>query len=114
MSDQPMSAKKVAVFSAGTWGSTLACLLHGKGLSVGLWEYDPRVADHLRETRSPAKLPHLTVPAEIPISTDLVDIASDTDHWVVVAPSRGIRALGEGLRSLFASVATGSGGYSAS
>jgi glycerol-3-phosphate dehydrogenase (NAD(P)+) len=84
----------VAVFGAGTWGATLACLLRAKGAAVALWEFAPAVVEALARTRRPAKLPYLELPADVLVTGDL-DAAPlrEARHWVVAVPSHGVRAL---------------------
>jgi len=90
-------AQTVAVLGGGTWGVTLACLLHDKGERVRLWEYDAAVVAQLVATRVPAKLPHLAIPAEIEITNNLERAVEGARHWVIVVPSHGVRALAERL-----------------
>lgn len=98
-----MNDIRVAVFGGGTWGSTLAWLLRARrGAQVRLWEFDPEVAARLRQTRSPAKLPHLSLPAEILVTHDLGEAADGARHWVVVVPSHGVRAWAQNLAPRFA------------
>ena len=52
---------KVTVLSAGTWGISLAALLHGKGEAVRVWEFDPEVVRVLRETGRHPRLTGLEV-----------------------------------------------------
>lgn len=48
-SDAP-SLGPVAVVGAGSWGTALAALLAGKGISVRLWSFEESVAREIRET----------------------------------------------------------------
>ncbi|MCX7046433.1 MAG: NAD(P)-dependent glycerol-3-phosphate dehydrogenase [Candidatus Sumerlaeota bacterium] len=97
-----------AVFSAGTWGVTLACLLRKKDYNVQIWEYDLRVVEHLCKTRVPAKLPHLKVPEDILITNNLDEALEGAFHWVIAAPSHGVRALAANLAKSYARQAPGS------
>lgn len=97
-----MNTESFTVFGAGTWGATLACLLAGKGAAVKVWEFAPEVVEQINATRSPAKLPHLKMPDDMLVTNDIVEAIDGSDHWVVVTPSHGVRALGKRLADAFA------------
>lgn len=82
---------KIAVLAAGTWGITLATLLSRKGHQLSVWEHDSGVVERLLATRRHPKLPHLEIPPEIPISTDLPATLVDTEAIVCVVPAVHMR-----------------------
>jgi glycerol-3-phosphate dehydrogenase (NAD(P)+) len=43
--------KKIAVIGAGSWGTTLACLLAEKGHDVSLWVHETDLAEKITRTR---------------------------------------------------------------
>ena len=59
----------VAVLGAGSWGITLAALLHGQGCSVTLWEFNDAQAAALRQSRTLSFFPHLRLPDGIAITS---------------------------------------------
>lgn len=82
---------KIAVLAAGTWGITLATLLFRKGHQLCVWEHDSGVVEQLLATRRHPKLPHLEIPREIPISTDLPATLADAETIVCVVPAVHMR-----------------------
>ena len=38
----------IAVIGAGSWGTTLACLLREKGYDVSLWAYEKEIVDEIK------------------------------------------------------------------
>ena len=63
---------KITVLGAGSWGTTLACLLADNGHDVSLWEFDKNVADKLNSERlipfiGGANIPGLPIPCGWPI-----------------------------------------------
>ncbi len=83
---------KVGVIGAGTWGTAIASLLAGKGLSVALWAFEEEVK-HEIETLGENKtfLPGMPLPKNITPSNDLSDVASNKDVLVLVVPSHIFR-----------------------
>ena len=82
---------KIAVLAAGTWGITLASLLARKGLEVKVWEHAAEVVEELLATRRHPKLPHLEIPPELPISTDLAATLAGSEAIVCVVPAAHLR-----------------------
>ena len=85
----------VAVLSAGTWGISLAALLHGQGHAVRVWEFAQAVVDELVRTRRHPKLAEFEVPAALPISTDLRATLTEPEPAEVVVcavPAAHVRA----------------------
>ncbi|MCX6358060.1 MAG: NAD(P)-dependent glycerol-3-phosphate dehydrogenase [Candidatus Aureabacteria bacterium] len=87
-------APGVAVLGDGGWGTTLAILLHRKGIPVTLWGAFPAYAEFLRRGRINRKfLPGVPIPAGIPI-TALMDQAVNGAGAVILAvPSHHMRAV---------------------
>ena len=82
---------KITSLAAGTWGITLATMLHQKGHQVQVWEYDPRVVDTLLETRKHPKLPGFDIPADLPITTDIALALDGSETIVSVVPAAFMR-----------------------
>lgn len=82
---------KVTVLSAGTWGISLAALLHGKGETVRVWEFDPEVVRVLRETRRHPRLKELEVPEAILPTNDLDEALAGCEVIVCVVPAAHLR-----------------------
>ena len=81
---------KISVLGAGSWGTTLACLLADNGHDVYLWEFDEETAKKLDKER---KLPFIggDVPLSIKISSNL-NIINETETVVFVVPSHFLRS----------------------
>ena len=89
-----MEKYNIAVLGAGSWGITLAILLHENEHRVVLWELYKEHANEIRKTReSPRFLPGIRVPETIPIETDLTKALVDADMIVFVVPSHGVRSV---------------------
>lgn len=82
---------KVTVLSAGTWGISLAALLHGKGEDVRVWEFDPEVARVLRETRRHPRLKDFEVPEAILPTNDLKAALAGSEVIVCAVPAAHLR-----------------------
>lgn len=88
---------RITVLSAGTWGITLAWLLHGKGYAVRVWEYAQAVVDTLRTTRRHPKLPGLAIPAELELGTDMAALVKGAEVLVCVVPAAHLRQTARSL-----------------
>ena len=52
----------ITVIGAGSWGTTLACLLSNKGYDVTLWVREKNVAEEINNTRiNSIYLPDVTI-----------------------------------------------------
>jgi glycerol-3-phosphate dehydrogenase (NAD(P)+) len=85
---------RISVLGAGSWGTTLAILLHFNGHEVTIWEYDKRYAKTLSRSReNKLYLPGIKIPKEISITHSLAE-ACDNKHMIVLAvPSQFIRSV---------------------
>ena len=85
---------KIAVIGAGSWGTTLACLLADNGHDVTLWVYEKDLADRIRSTReNDVFLPGYKVPDNLNISNDLEGLLKDANYILSVVPSQHTRAV---------------------
>jgi len=87
-----MGEMRVAVFGAGSWGTTFAKVLADAGTDVVLWSRRREVADAIAEHReNPDYLPGVTLPANL-VSTSDPRLALDGATDVVLAvPSQSLR-----------------------
>ena len=88
---------RITVLSAGTWGISLACLLHAKGHQVRVWEFAQAVVDTLRATRRHPKLPDLVIPPELDLSTDMPALVRGAEVIVCVVPAAHLRQTARSL-----------------
>ncbi len=82
----------IAVIGAGSWGTALAILLHENGNQVTLWSYREDEAEEIRRARQLAsKLPGVTLPDGIFVTSDLALAVSGKRVLVLVVPSNCVR-----------------------
>jgi glycerol-3-phosphate dehydrogenase (NAD(P)+) len=85
-------ASGVAVVGGGSWGTTLADLLAGKGHAVDLWVCEPELVEHINSRReNPLYLPGVALSANLTASGDLGRVVAGKDLVVVVVPSHVMR-----------------------
>ena len=85
---------KVTVLGAGSWGTTLALVLHDNRHEVTLWTYKPEQAELLRSKReNPAFLPGITIPSEIKIASDIEIACLNRDMIFAAVPSQFLRSV---------------------
>jgi len=89
----------VTVLGGGSWGTALAVQLARVGHSVRLWARDARFVTELAATReNKVYLPGVPLPDAIQPTASLGEACADSQMLVVVCPSKGVRALADGLR----------------
>jgi glycerol-3-phosphate dehydrogenase (NAD(P)+) len=96
--------EKIAVLGAGSWGISIANLLHSNGHQVALWEFnldDCRMLQNDRMHQS--KLPGIIIPDEIAITNDLSEAVNAAGFLILALPAQKIRAVGESLNALLKS-----------
>ncbi len=82
----------IGVIGAGSWGTALAQLLAGKGLSVDLWALEPEVHDQIRDFReNKVFLPGAPLSENIRPCTDLLEVVDAKDILLMVVPSEWFR-----------------------
>jgi len=85
---------KVTVLGAGSWGTTLALVLHDNNHEVTLWTYKSEQAELIRSKReNPAFLPGILIPPEIKITTDIEIACFKRDMIVAAVPSQFLRSV---------------------
>ncbi len=82
----------IAVVGAGSWGTTLAQLLAGKGFKVDLWVYEKELFEQIRDTReNRVYLPGYVLNENISVHNRLEDVVKGHDMVVMVVPSHVYR-----------------------
>ncbi|MBU8921146.1 MAG: NAD(P)-dependent glycerol-3-phosphate dehydrogenase [Bacteroidales bacterium] len=85
-------SERVAVIGAGSWGTTLALLLAGKGCEINLWEFFPDQARALIRDRENRKfLPGVKIPDNVHITSDLEIALAGASRILFVTPSHTMR-----------------------
>lgn len=86
--------KKIAVIGAGSWGTTLACLLADNGHDVTLWVYEHDLAERIEKNReNDVFLPGCRVPDNLNVSSDLESVLGNAGFILSVVPSQHTRAV---------------------
>ncbi len=87
-----MTATRVGVLGAGSWGTALAVHLAGAGgHPVCLWARSAALAERLAAERAnPDYLPGIEIPARVTPTSRMADLA-DSDVVLLVVPSHGFR-----------------------
>jgi glycerol-3-phosphate dehydrogenase (NAD(P)+) len=84
--------QNITVLGAGSWGTTLAILLHENAYNITLWEFFSDNAKAIREAGENKKfLPGVTVPEDIDISSDLDACIKGAELIVFAVPSHVMR-----------------------
>ena len=85
---------KIAVIGAGSWGTTLACLLADNGHDVTLWVYEKDLAERMQGSReNDVFLPGYKFPDNLNISNDLEGMLKSAGYILSVVPSQHTRAV---------------------
>ncbi len=95
---------KIAVLGAGSWGITLAYLLHCKGNEVRMWEFDSRQSKILDKKRIFPPLKNFIIPGEIEISSSLKTTIEGADFLVIAIPSKAFKKTVEKIKKIKESV----------
>ena len=83
---------KIAVFSAGSWGTAFSLVLADAGNDVSLWARREEVVEAVNERRENTDyLPGIELPPSISASTDPEQVAADADVVVLTVPSQTLR-----------------------
>ncbi len=95
--------KRAAVVGAGSWGTTLANLLCGRGHAVRLWAFEPEVADEInRRHRNDLFLPDAPLLPALEATTDLGTAVDGADLVISAAPSHVVRKVMAGAAATLA------------
>ena len=87
--------EKIAVVGAGSWGTTLACLLGDKGYNVHLWSFEEETVENINSKKENAQyLPGIKIPETVKPSTSLKDVALDANLIVTAVPSQFLQCPG--------------------
>lgn len=101
IADSTQKHGHVAVIGAGAWGTTLARLLNGNGVTVHLWAHEPEVVDAIRLKRENILfLPGVPLPSGI-VATNSLSEALAGAHWMLFAvPSQAARSVLDRIASV--------------
>jgi glycerol-3-phosphate dehydrogenase (NAD(P)+) len=84
----------IGVIGGGSWGTTLACLLFGKGYDVSLWVHEKDLADEINNTgRNSIYLPDVQLPRGLSATGSIEDAVRKARYIVNVVPTQFTRAV---------------------
>jgi glycerol-3-phosphate dehydrogenase (NAD(P)+) len=84
----------ISVIGAGSWGTTLACLLFEKGYDVSLWAFEKQTADEINANRTNSVyFPDATLPAGLGATSSLRDAVKDARYILNVVPTQFTRSV---------------------
>ena len=83
---------KIAVFSAGSWGTAFSVVLGDAGNDVTLWARREEVVQAINVRRENTEyLPGVELPATVTATADAEQAAADADVVVLTVPSQSLR-----------------------
>ncbi|MGY9075273.1 MAG: NAD(P)H-dependent glycerol-3-phosphate dehydrogenase [Acidimicrobiales bacterium] len=90
---------RVAVVGAGSWATTVACLM-AQNAEVTLWARRAEVADDINENQLNSRyLPGLALPANLRATSELQAAVASSDVIVMGVPSHGFMEILERMKS---------------
>ncbi|MCD8076103.1 MAG: NAD(P)-dependent glycerol-3-phosphate dehydrogenase [Lachnospiraceae bacterium] len=94
---------KIGVIGAGGWGLALSKLLRENGNDVTLWSFLESDAEQIRKSHElPSKLPGVTIPEQIQVTSDLAVAVRGQELLVMVSPSAVVRETARKMKPLVA------------
>ncbi|TAN40412.1 MAG: NAD(P)-dependent glycerol-3-phosphate dehydrogenase [Nitrospirae bacterium] len=84
----------IAVIGAGSWGTTLACLLTDKGYDVSFWAFEKEVAEEINTSgRNSLYLPGVDLPPALKATCDLEEAVKKSRYILNVIPTQFTRSV---------------------
>ena len=88
--------QRVVVIGDGGWGTTLAMLLHRRGVKVALWSAFPEHVEELRRDHENKRfLPGIQLPESLFVTADAFEAARGAELAVSVVPTQFLRKVAE-------------------
>ena len=82
----------IGVIGSGTWGTSIAVLLHNNGHNLQLWSAIPAEIEEMKATLKHKNLPEITLPEAIFYTADLEAAMKEKDLLVLAVPSVFVRS----------------------
>ncbi len=93
----------ISVIGAGSWGTTLACLLSQKGYDVTLWAHEKELVDIINRTRiNSIYLPDITIPETLKITNDIGNAVEKARYIINAVPAQHTRSVFQKAASFIA------------
>jgi glycerol-3-phosphate dehydrogenase (NAD(P)+) len=84
----------ITVIGAGSWGTTLACLLSTKNFDMTLWVHEQDLIDEINRTRiNSVYLPDIKLPDNIRVTNSLSDALTKARYVVNAVPAQYTRSV---------------------
>jgi len=84
----------ISVIGAGSWGTTLACLLVEKGFDVLLWSYEKEVVNEINAaSANSAYLPGVILPAALRATDNVEEAVKKARYILNVVPTQFVRSV---------------------
>lgn len=84
----------IAVIGAGSWGTTISCLLAEKGYDVSLWVYEEDLCKEMKKTRiNSFYMKDFPLPDNIVITNDIEEAVSEGRYILNVVPTQYARSV---------------------
>ena len=82
----------IAIIGAGSWGTTLSCLLADKGYNTSLWVHEKDLCDEMDATRINAQyLPGIPIPENVVITHDIEQVVTKARYILNAVPTQYTR-----------------------
>jgi glycerol-3-phosphate dehydrogenase (NAD(P)+) len=82
----------ITVIGAGSWGTTLACLLSDKGYDVTLWAFEKDLVDEINQTRiNGIYLPDVTIADNLKVTNNIEEALKKARYVVNAVPAQYTR-----------------------
>ena len=82
------SAHRIGVLGAGAWGTAIGKSLAEKDLPVDIWSFEEQVAAEINaKSTNERYLPGVKLPPLLHASTDILSVADNREHLLIVIPS---------------------------
>ena len=95
--------RRIVVAGAGSWGTTVANLLAGKGYEVKLWAREPDLARAISDRgENDRYLPGVALHPQLSGASSLGDAVADADLVVFAIPAQSLRAVVRDARPFIA------------
>jgi len=84
----------ISVIGAGSWGTTLACLLADKGYDTSLWIFEKELCEEMKDTRiNRTYLPGFAIPDNVVITNDIEKAVTKSRYVLNAVPTQYTREI---------------------